>query len=121
MLAFVVVAAVFGFVVLQAGFSSAQRGQSVIHDGIGQAGSSCMVAGIVYGISAAPGFVESIVVPDRPDGRQRADRYRHGLRPVRRPKTQRDRLPERSPGWRLPGTRVLERPGAGEQRRRSPP
>jgi flagellin FlaB len=63
LLAFVIVAAVFGFVVLQAGFSSAQRGQSVIHDGIRQAGSSCMVAGIVYGISATPGFVESIVVP----------------------------------------------------------
>lgn len=63
LIAFVIVAAVFAFVVLQAGFSSAQQGQSVIHDGIGQAGSSCTVTGIVYGISATPDFVDAIIIP----------------------------------------------------------
>ncbi|HOF97301.1 MAG TPA: flagellin, partial [Methanoculleus sp.] len=43
LIALVIVAAVFGFVILQAGFTSAQQGQSVIHDGMEQAGSSCMV------------------------------------------------------------------------------
>jgi len=63
LIALVIVAAVFGFVILQAGFTSAQQGQSVIHDGMEQAGSSCMVSGIVYGISARPGVVESFVIP----------------------------------------------------------
>jgi flagellin FlaB len=63
LLAFVIVASVFAFVVLQAGFSSAQQGQSVIHDGIGQAGSSCTVNGIVYGISATSEYVNAIVIP----------------------------------------------------------
>jgi flagellin FlaB len=63
LIAFVIVAAVFSFVILQAGFSSAQQSQSVIHDGIGQAGSSCMVTGIVYGISATPDYVDAIVIP----------------------------------------------------------
>ncbi len=63
MIAFVIVAAIFGFVVLQGGFASAQRSRSVIQDGIGQAGSSCMVTGSVFGISATPGYVESIIVP----------------------------------------------------------
>ncbi len=63
LIAFVIVAAVFAFVALQAGFSSTQQGQSVIHDGIGQAGSSCTVNGIVYGISAAPDYLDAIVIP----------------------------------------------------------
>ncbi|MDV2482112.1 flagellin [Methanoculleus sp. Wushi-C6] len=63
LIAFVIVAAVFSFVVLQAGFLSAQQGQSVIHDGIGQAGSSCTVTGIVYGIGATPNRIDAIVIP----------------------------------------------------------
>ncbi len=63
LIAFVIVASVFAFVVLQAGFSSAQQGKSVIHDGIEQAGSSCTVNGIVYGVSATSKYVNAIVIP----------------------------------------------------------
>lgn len=63
LIAFVIVAAIFGFIVLQAGFTSTQRSQSVIQDGIKQAGSSCMVTGTVYGISIEPKHVGSFIVP----------------------------------------------------------
>ncbi|MDD2788666.1 archaellin/type IV pilin N-terminal domain-containing protein, partial [Methanoculleus sp.] len=65
LIAFVVVASVFAFVVLQAGFFSAQQGQSVVHQGVGQAGSSCMVTGNVYGISKSHNYIESIIIPVR--------------------------------------------------------
>lgn len=63
LIAFIVVASVFAYVALQAGFSSAQRSQSVIHQGIQEAGSSCTVTGTIYGISSAPGFIESVIIP----------------------------------------------------------
>jgi flagellin FlaB len=53
LIAFVIVAAVFAFVALQAGFrlhSRASRSSTRHRAG----GSSCTVNGIVYGISAAP-------------------------------------------------------------------
>ncbi|MCK9276768.1 MAG: flagellin [Methanoculleus sp.] len=63
LIAFIIVASVFAYVALQAGFSSAQQSQSVIHQGIQQAGSSCTVTGTVYGVSATRSFVESVIIP----------------------------------------------------------
>lgn len=62
-IAFVVVASVFAFVVLQAGFSSAQQGQSVVHQGLGQAGSSFTVTKTVYGVSSDHNYIDSIIIP----------------------------------------------------------
>jgi len=63
LIAFVIVAAVFSFVILQSGFSSAQQGQSVIHQGVQQAGSACTVTGMVYGVSDDGKRITSIVIP----------------------------------------------------------
>ncbi|WP_332449389.1 archaellin/type IV pilin N-terminal domain-containing protein [Methanoculleus sp.] len=63
LIAFVIVAAVFSFVVLQSGFSSAQQGQSVVHQGVQQAGSACTVTGMVYGVSNNGKQVKSIIIP----------------------------------------------------------
>ncbi|MBR1368402.1 hypothetical protein RJ53_02355 [Methanocalculus chunghsingensis] len=49
LIAFVVVAAVFSYVMLGAGFFTAQKAQDVVHSGIGQAASSIEVIGDVYG------------------------------------------------------------------------
>ncbi|WP_211530014.1 archaellin/type IV pilin N-terminal domain-containing protein [Methanocalculus chunghsingensis] len=49
LIAFVVVAAVFSYVMLGAGFFTAQKAQDVVHSGIGQAASSIEVVGDVYG------------------------------------------------------------------------
>lgn len=62
LIAFVVIAAVFSYTVLQMGFASVQQSQSVIHQGI-QTGSSCEVAGILYGISKTPEYIDSILIP----------------------------------------------------------
>jgi len=51
LIAFVVVAAVFSYVMLGAGFFTAQKSQEVVHTGIGQASSSIEVVGDVYGIA----------------------------------------------------------------------
>jgi flagellin FlaB len=50
LIAFVVVAAVFSYVVLGAGFFTSQTAQSTVHTGVGQASSSMEVVGNVYGI-----------------------------------------------------------------------
>lgn len=63
LIAFVVVAAVFSFVVLQMGFLAAQESQSAIRTGVEQAGSSCSVAGIVYGVSTSPDYLANIIIP----------------------------------------------------------
>ena len=55
LIAFVVVAAVFSYVMLGAGFFTAQKSQEVVHTGIGQASSSIEVVGDVYGIAASSG------------------------------------------------------------------
>ncbi len=49
LIAFVVVAAVFSYVMLGAGFFTAQEAQAVVHTGMGQAASSIEVLGDVYG------------------------------------------------------------------------
>lgn len=62
LIAFVVVAAVFSYVMLGAGFFTAQEAQSVVHTGMGQAASSIEVLGDVYGFNATanPRFIENI-------------------------------------------------------------
>ena len=50
LIAFVVVAAVFGYVVLGAGFFTTQKSQEVVHTGIESASSTLQLQGDVYGI-----------------------------------------------------------------------
>jgi len=50
LIAFVVVAAVFSYVVLGAGFFTTQKSQEVVHSSVGQASSSLELIGDVYGI-----------------------------------------------------------------------
>ncbi|KDE55609.1 archaellin/type IV pilin N-terminal domain-containing protein [Methanoculleus sp. MH98A] len=63
LIAFVVVAAVFAYVVLGAGILFSEESRSVVHQGIQEAGSSLTVTGGVYGISNTPGRIDSIIVP----------------------------------------------------------
>ena len=49
LIAFVVVAAVFSYVVLGAGFFTTQKSQEVVHTGVAQASSTLQIAGDVYG------------------------------------------------------------------------
>jgi len=51
LIAFVVVAAVFSYVVLGAGFFTTQKAQEVVHSGVSQAASNIIVKGEVYGIA----------------------------------------------------------------------
>jgi len=51
LIAFVVVAAVFSYVVLGAGFFTTQKSQEVVHSGVTQAASNIIVKGEVYGIA----------------------------------------------------------------------
>ena len=53
LIAFVVVAAVFSYVILGAGFFTTQKSQEVVHSGVTQASSSLELIGDVYGIKAA--------------------------------------------------------------------
>jgi len=55
LIAFVVVAAVFSYVVLGAGFFTSQTAQATVHTGVQQASSSMELVGNVYGIAAAAG------------------------------------------------------------------
>jgi len=52
LIAFVVVAAVFSYVVLGAGFFTTQKSQEVVHTGVQQASSTLEIAGNVYGTAA---------------------------------------------------------------------
>jgi flagellin FlaB len=61
LIAFVVVAAVFSYVVLGAGFFTTQQAQKVVYSGIGQASSNVVVVGEVYG--DASGTAQSAAVP----------------------------------------------------------
>jgi len=54
LIAFVVVAAVFSYVVLGAGFFTTQKSQEVVHTSVAQASSSVEVIGNVYGTAATP-------------------------------------------------------------------
>jgi len=55
LIAFVVVAAVFSYVVLGAGFFTTQKSQEVVHTGISQASSSMEIIGNVYGYGEGTG------------------------------------------------------------------
>jgi archaeal flagellin FlaB len=59
LIAFVVVAAVFSYVVLGAGFFTTQKSQEVVHTGVQQASSTLEIVGNVYGTgsSSAVNFV----------------------------------------------------------------
>lgn len=50
LIAFVVVAAVFSYVVLGAGFFTTQKSQEVVHTGVSQASSTMEIVGDVYGL-----------------------------------------------------------------------
>lgn len=52
LIAFVVVAAVFSYVVLGAGFFTSQTAQATVHTGVQQASSSMEIVGNIYGISS---------------------------------------------------------------------
>ena len=54
LIAFVVVAAVFSYVVLGAGFFATQTSQQAVHSGVQQASSSLEVLGDVYGLNLSP-------------------------------------------------------------------
>ncbi|MDN5339861.1 MAG: archaeal flagellin FlaB [Euryarchaeota archaeon] len=49
LIAFIVVAAVFSYVILGAGFFTTQKSQEVVHTGVQQASSSMEIVGNVYG------------------------------------------------------------------------
>lgn len=55
LIAFVVVAAVFSYVVLGAGFFTTQKSQETVHNAVGQASSAVEVVGNVYGINSSTG------------------------------------------------------------------
>ena len=55
LIAFVVVAAVFSYVVLGAGFFTTQKSQEVVHTGVAQASSTLQIIGNVYGVATASG------------------------------------------------------------------
>lgn len=63
LIAFIVVAAVFSYTALAAGFLFSGESRSVVHQGVRQAGSACTLAGTVYGISGTSDYVDSILVP----------------------------------------------------------
>ncbi|NLB00313.1 MAG: flagellin [Methanomicrobiales archaeon] len=63
LIAFVIVAAVFAYVVLGAGILFSEGSRSAVHQGIQEAGSGLIVTGGVYGISNTPGRIDSIIVP----------------------------------------------------------
>jgi len=54
LIAFVVVAAVFSYVVLGAGFYTTQSAQAVVHTGVDQASSSLEIVGNVMAVSLSP-------------------------------------------------------------------
>jgi len=56
LIAFVVVAAVFSYVMLGAGFYATGEAQKVVHTGTGQASSSLEIIGNVYGYNVSDGY-----------------------------------------------------------------
>jgi len=60
LIAFVVVAAVFSYVVLGAGFFTTQKSQEVVHTGVQQASSSMEIIGNVYGIASSAGNLQYV-------------------------------------------------------------
>jgi flagellin FlaB len=60
LIAFVVVAAVFSYVVLGAGFFTTQKSQETVHTSVAQASSSLDVIGNVYGIASGTSFLDYV-------------------------------------------------------------
>ncbi|WP_321506567.1 flagellin [uncultured Methanoregula sp.] len=60
LIAFVVVAAVFSYVVLGAGFFTTQKSQEVVHTGVQQASSTLEIVGNVYGTGVAGTSIDTI-------------------------------------------------------------
>ncbi|MCM2465840.1 archaellin/type IV pilin N-terminal domain-containing protein [Methanoculleus oceani] len=63
LIAFVVVASVFAYVVLTAGILFSEESRSTVHQGIREAGSGLTVTGAIYGFSNTPGMIDSVIVP----------------------------------------------------------
>jgi flagellin FlaB len=61
LIAFVVVAAVFSYVVLGAGFFTTQKSQETVHTAVGQASSAIEIVGNVYGQGTAGSDITKIV------------------------------------------------------------
>ena len=66
LIAFVVVAAVFSYVVLGAGFFTTQKSQEVVHTGVGTASSNLAILGEVYGdasraVGLTPYWIHTVV------------------------------------------------------------
>jgi flagellin FlaB len=60
LIAFVVVAAVFSYVILGAGFFTTQKSDEVVHTGVQQASSTMEVVGNVYGSGTTSGTVNFV-------------------------------------------------------------
>ena len=60
LIAFVVVAAVFSYVVLGAGFFTTQKAQETVYTAVAQATSNVQMMGQVYGISTTPNQINEI-------------------------------------------------------------
>nr|WP_319374985.1 flagellin [uncultured Methanoregula sp.] len=60
LIAFVVVAAVFSYVVLGAGFFTTQKSQEVVHTGVQQASSTLEIVGNVYGTGTTGSYINMI-------------------------------------------------------------
>lgn len=63
LVAFVVVAAVFGYVVLTAGILFSEESKSTVHQGIHEAGSSITLTGTVYGVSNTREYIDFVIIP----------------------------------------------------------
>ncbi|MFA4826275.1 MAG: archaellin/type IV pilin N-terminal domain-containing protein [Methanoregula sp.] len=61
LIAFVVVAAVFSYVVLGAGFFTTQKSQEVVHTGVQQASSTLEIVGNVYGTAPTAGASITVI------------------------------------------------------------
>ena len=60
LIAFVVVAAVFSYVVLGAGFFTTQKSQEVVHTGVSQASSTMEIVGDIYGIKTTGSEIDRL-------------------------------------------------------------
>ncbi|HOI13741.1 MAG TPA: flagellin [Methanoculleus sp.] len=63
LIAFVIVAAIFAYVVLTAGILFSGESRSTVHQGVHEAGSSVTLAGTVYGVSSTREYIDYIVIP----------------------------------------------------------
>jgi flagellin FlaB len=61
--AFVVVAAVFSYVVLNAGFFTTDKAKEVVHTGVEQATSALVLSGEVVAIGSTNGTIDTLYIP----------------------------------------------------------